>query len=398
MMSECHYGIPVGNSVAVVGDPGTGKTMLLLSFFAHAKVGSGCVVLGDSKNDNSSLTVFDQLFRPQVRASETSQGDKPEKAPRAAGTSEVDEQRQQEKDNGGHHLRCFVSLESGYSRLQSHYGNLLNGKEENEEEKKKDAVVIVDATSMLSGRLEDMLRYPRLRHPNHNSVDASGKPIILHLGPCGTKQDQGGRCWFWQKDGRDHALDKLLEAGSPLTEALDARKTILITLLCPPVTDTGERVRLLKDLLAILFAAGAANQNRYDQRVFALDSLSALLHEFQIGPSDSDHAPRRLHMLNLVRWLEEQEVTSFMACEARRLENSSMRGHPLFLGTEERYLFSGVIQLDYHRYPSGDLMRYLRVLKMRGAAHDMRGYAYELSENGLDWLEALFGEAQQGGA
>ena len=91
-------------------------------------------------------------------------------------------------------------------------------------------------------------------------------------------------------------------------------------------------------------------------------------------------------------------MTTFMACEARRSENNTMRGHPLFLGTEERYLFSGVIQLDYHRYPSGDLMRYLRVLKMRGAAHDMRGYAYELSENGLDWLEALFGEAQQGGA
>ena len=149
--------------------------------------------------------------------------------------------------------------------------------------------------------------------------------------------------------------------------------------------------------MAVLFAAGVTNQNSYNRRILALDSLSALLHEFQSGPSDPDHAPRRLHMLNLVRWLEEQEATIFMACEARRLENNTMRGHPLFLGTDERYLASGVIQLDYHRYPSGDLMRYLRVLKMRGAAHDMRGYAYDLSEKGLAWLEALFGEAQQGG-
>ncbi len=401
MMSESRYGIPVGNSVAVVGDPGTGKTMLLLSFFAHGKVQDGCVVLGNAGNNEGVLTAFNRLFRPQAPANETGQGSKPGNAHEGASKSFS------KQDNKNHHLRCFVSLESGYSRLQSHYGNILNrlveGKEEKrkENEKGREAVVVVDATSMLSGRLEDMLRYPRLRHPSPDSGSFNEQmlDITLHLGPCGPKEDQSGRCWFWQqKDGRDRALEELLERKSPLTKALGGRGVVLITLLCPPVTDTEERVRLLKDLLAVLFAAGVTNQNRYGRRILALDSLSALLHEFRSGPVDPDRAPRRLHMLNLVRWLEEQGATTFMACEARRLENNTMRGHPLFLGTEERYLSSGVIQLDYHRYPSGDLMRYLRVLKMRGAAHDMRGYAYDLSEEGLAWLEALFGEAQQGGA
>ena len=65
----------------------------------------------------------------------------------------------------------------------------------------------------------------------------------------------------------------------------------------------------------------------------------------------------------------------------------------MFLGTEERYLTSGVIQLNYHAYPSGDIVRYLRVLKMRGVAHDMRPFAYDLDEDGIAWVEPLFGEA-----
>ena len=102
---------------------------------------------------------------------------------------------------------------------------------------------------------------------------------------------------------------------------------------------------------------------------------------------------RRLNMLNLVRWLEEYGVTTFLACEAEHNTERTWGGHPLFLGTEERYLTSGVIQLNYHAYPSGDIVRYLRVLKMRGVAHDMRPFAYDLDEDGIAWVEPLFGEA-----
>ena len=103
-------------------------------------------------------------------------------------------------------------------------------------------------------------------------------------------------------------------------------------------------------------------------------------------------ADQRLNLLNLVRWLEELNVTTMMAAEARRDKAGTVSGHPLFLGTEERYLASGIIQLDYHRYGNGELVRYLQVLKMRGAAHDMRAHAYDLSIDGLAWLEPMFGK------
>ena len=111
------------------------------------------------------------------------------------------------------------------------------------------------------------------------------------------------------------------------------------------------------------------------------------------APAEPSTSGRRLHILNLVRWLEEYNVTTFMACEAEHDTVKTLGGQPLFLGKEERYLASGVIQLNYHAYPSGDVVRYLRVMKMRGAAHDMRPFAYGLDEQGIAWVEHLFGEA-----
>jgi len=359
------FGIPKGNSVAVVGDPGTGKTMLLLSFFSNLvrkPKASGMLM----PEDDPAWNAFNQLMLPKI--------------------SLEDHQL-----NG--YLRCFVSLENSYARLRDHHGKILPEEvEQRVGSTPSDIPILIDATSLLSGRLEDLLRYPRL----DNSSPKTERPghLDLHLAPCGGKDNDRNRCWHWQEKGTSHPLEHLAQPDGPddpfagLDDGLRC-----ITLLTPPVPDPNERVRLLKDLLATLLVRYRA----CSERILALDSLSALLHPFDPKDAESDASPRRLHMLNLVRWLEEQQVTSFMACEGRRTENNTLRGHPLFLGTEERYLASGVIQLDYHRYPSGDLMRYLRVLKMRGAAHDMRGHAYDLSEKGLAWLEVLFGEAQQGG-
>ena len=157
-----------------------------------------------------------------------------------------------------------------------------------------------------------------------------------------------------------------------------------------PVSEPAKRVRLLKDLLANLFAA---NSN-LKSRIVCIDSLSALLSREEIEKDVLDGSrPHRLSMLNLVRWLEENDATTLMACEAVRRDESTLRGQPLFLGLEERYLASGVIQLEYHKYKSGDIVRFFRILKMRGCKHDMRRYAYELCPLGIEWVEPLFGEA-----
>lgn len=142
-----------------------------------------------------------------------------------------------------------------------------------------------------------------------------------------------------------------------------------------PIPDPLQRVRLLKDLLAELFARFSDHKSC----ILAIDSLSALL-SASVESADAEPASqgRRLHILNLVRWLEERQVTTLMACEAEHRQDRSLGGRALFLGAEERYLASGVIQLQYHTYPSGDVVRYLRVMKMRGAAHDMRPHAYDL--------------------
>ena len=85
-------------------------------------------------------------------------------------------------------------------------------------------------------------------------------------------------------------------------------------------------------------------------------------------------------------------MTSLLAVEAHREEGATLRTHPLYMGGLERYLASGVIQLDYHQYPSGDVIRTLQILKMRGIRHDMRPYAYDLDEGGLAWLEPLIAD------
>ena len=91
--------------------------------------------------------------------------------------------------------------------------------------------------------------------------------------------------------------------------------------------------------------------------IVMIDSLSALLSNF--SPVEPDENPaakgRRLHIISLIRWLEENGIASILACEAVREGGQTLRRQPLFLGTQERYIASGVIQLDYHQYRSGDL-------------------------------------------
>jgi archaellum biogenesis ATPase FlaH len=425
--------IPQGNTVAVAGDPGTGKTTLLLTFLRYGKVNTKRGIDLRHKNDSTqtdndeALKTFDDLIQPtRIERNE-------EKSKKESGRAEAPKT----KDNGST-LRILISLENSFDRIFYHHHSLLPSNEcaGNGDGHKcltgKDLFVFIDATSFLSGRLEDQLRYPRLFEERGNGTepDGSQRPSAkkkkdwaqYNFVQGGWAPNTDAQTLYWQvKDKEPKSIDHLASRDRskeendpdhetpfppycgwlPPTEEKDGgdsskRRSNLIVynLMTPPLPDPQRRVRLLKDLLATLFAQ---SRNQYT-RLLAIDSLSALLspmHDMHAPETPAQHG-RRLQILNMVRWLEEHEVTSLMACEAVRESAQTMNNHPLFLGTQERYIASGVIQLDYHQYGSGDLIRYLRVLKMRGAGHDMRSHAYDLDANGLSWLEPLVAEPEHG--
>jgi len=376
--------IPRGNTVVIAGDPGTGKSTILLTFLRYGTEVDGVVSIGESVPDASRCKVplmsFDRLVRnlPSKSADSVSNNRYPT-------------------------LRVFVSLENSFQRILDHHGALLPTKADSVSS--GDLYVAIDATSFFSGRLEDMLRYPQLQRSDGDAAarDAGWALYKFVLG--GWAPNTDAQSLYWQApDAEPKAVDQLVsqDRGSPGPFPRDREHSgggsesnlLLYTLMTPPLPDPMQRVRLLKDLLAALYSR---SHEKYKARILGIDSLSALLslmHE--PGVDEQPKQGRRLHILNMVRWLEEHGVTTFMACEAVRDMTQTIRRHPLFLGTQERYIASGVIQLDYHQYSSGDLIRYLRILKMRGAGHDMRSHAYDLDENGLSWLEPLFAEPEDG--
>lgn len=375
-MSESRSnGIPCGNTIAIVGDPGTGKTTLLLTFLKYGKVVHRTVTLqGESTSPQNGASVsralerFNRLIRPAVSKSD--------------------------QEENGETNRIFVCLESSFARVFQHNPKLFELGEKN------GCYVVIDASAFLSGRLEDQMRFSGTTSASSDQFSDeqwSQQPRVLTLG--GVSNERADKFGLYL-DAENKGLIRIeLLAGEPGAnnngnQLLNPReKKQIIRLLTPPVIDPGQRVRLLKDLLAVIL-----HHPEWQRRhtLLAVDSLSALLSEIGGRNPGVKTDGRRLHILNLVRWLEEVGVTSFLAAEAA-MPDGTVNGQPVFLGRDERYLVSGIVQLDYHRYPSGDLVRYLRVLKMRGAAHDMRPHYYELGTSGLTWIEALFAEPETNG-
>lgn len=377
-------GIPRGNTVAVVGDPGTGKTTFLLTYIVHGSLEiqkdekkwswAVCLETEDTGTEKQkTLEKINKLFAPALAQKGTG-----EDGGKKTGT-----------------LRCFISLENNLSRVLDNHSELLEQWSHNSPD---DQFVMIDATAFLSGRLDDRLRYPRLtkdkQKPDDSSFWGGHKPYDLNMGGHNLDEDEHFGLYY-QADNKDPKRIEQLDDDSVLFSRTnpDDEKPIncrSFNLITRPISDPFQRVRLLKDLLAEVFIRFPECKHR----LLAIDSLSALMNPFGETDLSANASPaRRLNILNLVRWLEEYGVTTFLACEAERNNEKTWGGHPLFLGTEERYLASGVIQLNYHEYPSGDIVRYLRVLKMRGAAHDMRPHAYDLGDAGISWVEPLFGEA-----
>ncbi len=382
-------GIPRGNTVVVVGDPGTGKTTFLLTYIAHGNLKSNSensgqkVVCLKKRADGQEATfqAIDNLFMP---------------AP--AQTNEKKAESGYSSKNESATLRCFISLENNISRILDNHSRLLKQCESNTS---GDQFVFIDATAFLSGRLDDRLRYPRL---DQTQVDSGQKTTNtgswiehsydLTLG--GYNLDDDEHFGLYHQEGKKdpERIEQLKDNAELFFREKNSgdnsitRRTF--NLITRPISDPFQRVRLLKDLLAEVFIRFPECKHR----LLAIDSLSALMNPFGEADLSASASPaRRLNMLNLVRWLEKYQVTTFLACEAEHDAEKTWGGRPLFLGTEERYLASGVIQLNYHEYPSGDIVRYLRVLKMRGAGHDMRPHAYDLDADGISWVEPLFGEA-----
>lgn len=384
-------GIPVGNTVALVGDPGTGKTTFLLLFFrqAHLEYGSDPkarpsrveLARGYEKDklDDQALRAFDALI-PSNQSGER--------------------QDDQAVSSLSKTVRVFVSMDNTFESTWTTHGDLFP---RNQPTARNEHCFFIDATSMLSGRLQDGMRYPRLEPLRPGN--ASDYVEELSLGGWNTDAEEGP-AWYWVGNEKNperpiplgncatnrHPFGKVDKNGSE-----SASPQRVLRLLTPHLSDPLVRVRLIKDLLAELFAyfADSGNGGEGGTPFFALaiDSLTSLLQE---PAGETVNPPRRrgdrLQILNLVRWLEELKVTSLLSVEAHRDSGATLRGRPLYLGGLERYLASGVIQLDYHQYASGDVIRYLQILKMRGTRHDMRPYAYDLDEHGIAWLEPLIAD------
>ncbi len=381
-------GIPRGNTVALVGDPGTGKTTFLLLFFRQGRlsggskeggwVGLGCRDRARAPWREAALAAFDRLM-PVSETSEESGSD------------------------GVQTVRVFISLDNTFESVNRTHANLLLDSEDGEdgEDGGKEHWFFIDATSMLTGRLQDGLRYPRLAALQPESP--KGWHVEeLNLGGWNPNVSEEGPSWYWVRDrkrpeplaecdsDRNPFVGKIEYKGNDnQEETKDSRRRVL-RLMTPYLGDPLRRVALIKDLLAALFAQFISEKPFL---LLTVDSLSSLLQPAPQGALEpAPHGRDRRQILNLVRWLEELQVTSLLAVEAHREEGATLRTHHLYMGGLERYLASGVIQLDYHQYPSGDVIRTLQILKMRGIRHDMRPYAYDLDEGGLAWLEPLIAD------
>ncbi len=366
-------GIPCGNTVIFVGDPGTGKTTFLLLFFRQGNSREERMAIASSpiKISNPSeraLNAFDELI-PLSESKADFEGARVDDMPPT--------------------VRIFVSLDNSFESVCRTHNNLLPPCFEPNNEQ----WFFVDATSFLSGRLQDGLRYPKLGLLDSSPPDP-WDPHEFTLGGWDTHSEAGAG-WFWIAKDKPHPIliNDLEDRLSPFMWN-SKNHFRLLRLFTPTLYNPLVRSRLLKDLLAEIFAHAKPEKGVEPIRLLAVDSLTSLISKLP----GSDHqetsqsSENRLQVLNLVRWLEELKVTTLFASEASHQTDTTLRGEPLFLGDLERYLASGVVQLDYHKYNSGDIIRYLRILKMRGARHDMRPYAYDLDQEGLSWLEPLIAE------
>jgi KaiC/GvpD/RAD55 family RecA-like ATPase len=123
-----------------------------------------------------------------------------------------------------------------------------------------------------------------------------------------------------------------------------------------------------------------------------IDSLTSLLSHGmgETGERDPHGTERQLRktIIELRANLEVSNATTLFTAEARPAE-SAETGFTTAWKNIEHFVARGVIELGYHGYGKGDLVRYLRIIKMRGVGHSTTKYAFEITNKEIQWIGEL---------
>ncbi|GAB6036451.1 hypothetical protein JCM15519_10100 [Fundidesulfovibrio butyratiphilus] len=121
-----------------------------------------------------------------------------------------------------------------------------------------------------------------------------------------------------------------------------------------------------------------------------IDSIMPLLAQF--GASGTDESLKaRKELLSLKQELESQGVTSIFTAEASP-DGGIATGRGSRLGDLERFIARGVLLLGYRDYGTGELVRTIRILKMRGRKHFTAPKAYSIDRDGIQWIGEVFSD------
>lgn len=120
------------------------------------------------------------------------------------------------------------------------------------------------------------------------------------------------------------------------------------------------------------------------------DSLTALLSHGMANTGDKFFIAGDIRkvIIELRTILEFANATTLFTAEAIPSEQSET-GFVTAWKNVENFIARGVIQLGYYNYGKGDLVRYIRILKMRGVGHSTTRYAFEISNKKIKWIGEL---------
>jgi KaiC/GvpD/RAD55 family RecA-like ATPase len=138
-------------------------------------------------------------------------------------------------------------------------------------------------------------------------------------------------------------------------------------------------------------AAGEQESSQGKILRVCIDSLTSLLAYgiAQKGREESHIAKEiRKTIVELRANLEISNITTLFTVEAMPAE-SVETGFTTAWRNIENFVARGVIQIGYHGYGKGDLVRYLRILKMRGVSHSTTKYAFEIANKEIEWIGEL---------
>jgi KaiC/GvpD/RAD55 family RecA-like ATPase len=148
-----------------------------------------------------------------------------------------------------------------------------------------------------------------------------------------------------------------------------------------------------KALRKLVNIFGEPEEKKIDKKNFrvCLDSLTSLLcHRIGKESENTSFVAEKIRetIVKLRAILEVSNATTLFSAEAIPAENTET-GFTTAWRNIENFVARGAIQLGYHEYGKGDLVRYLRILKMRGVGHSTAKYAFEITNKEIEWIGEL---------